>query len=403
MTGGTDSGNRSRDGYRWVMLALLLALYTGFGLISASIFPLVTPILADLGLSNARMGFILGSWQLTYILAALIAGPLLDRWGVRGALTAGAVIIGLSAILRGLAGGFGSMLAAVALFGLGGPMISIGGPKAISEWFDGPGRGTAVGVYMMGPRIGALLALALTNSMVMPLTGHSWRAACVFYGLLALGAALLWRLLARTPEAGPSSRSTGPFEVFRALLRVRELRLLLVMALLAFGISHGFGSWLPRMLEVRGLSPAHAGLAASVSMAAGLPAILLLPRLVPAARRARCLGGCALLGAASLAWIEASGDWTVIIPLALLGAASTLFMPFMILILMDNPEIGARYMGSAGGIFFCVAEIGGFTGPWIMGLLADLSGAFTAGSVFLAGLCLAIFGLSVPLGRGART
>jgi len=72
-----------KNPYRWVMLALLWLLYITFGLVSRSIFPLVTPILADLKLSYSQMGLILGSWQLTYIFAALVAGAILDRWGVR--------------------------------------------------------------------------------------------------------------------------------------------------------------------------------------------------------------------------------------------------------------------------------------------------------------------------------
>ena len=123
--------------YRWVMLALLWLLYVTFGLVSRSIFPVVTPILTDLKLSYSQMGLILGSWQLTYIFAALIAGTILDRWGIRKSIFAGAVVIGLSASLRYFSGDFISMLIAVALFGLGGPMISIGGPKTISSWFQG--------------------------------------------------------------------------------------------------------------------------------------------------------------------------------------------------------------------------------------------------------------------------
>jgi len=47
-------------------------------------------------------------------------------------------------------------------------------------------------------------------------------------------------------------------------------------------------------------------------------------------------------------------------------------------------------MGSAGGMFFCVAEIGGFAGPFIMGILVDATGTFMAGALFLAGLCIAM-------------
>ena len=97
------------------------------------------------------MGLILGAWQLTYIAVALIGGTIVDKWGVRRSLFAGALIIGLSAILRYFPNGFWAMLFAVALFGVGGPMISIGCPKTISVWFRGKSRGTVVGIYMTAP------------------------------------------------------------------------------------------------------------------------------------------------------------------------------------------------------------------------------------------------------------
>src|SRR4030042_5155498 len=119
------------DRHRWMNLFLLWLLYVAFGLISRSVAPLVTPILKDLQLSYTQMGFILGSWQLTYIVVAILAGTLIDKWGVRKSLMAGAIVIGLSSALRYFPKGFGGMLWAVALFGAGGSMISGGLPKAL--------------------------------------------------------------------------------------------------------------------------------------------------------------------------------------------------------------------------------------------------------------------------------
>ena len=77
-------GNDSiQSRYRWIMLFLLWLLYIAFGLVARSITPLITPILNDLHMTYSQMGFILGSWQLTYIMVALMAGAILDRWGVR--------------------------------------------------------------------------------------------------------------------------------------------------------------------------------------------------------------------------------------------------------------------------------------------------------------------------------
>lgn len=376
--------------YQWVMLSLLWLIYAGFGMVSRSIFPLISPILRDLHISYSQMGLILGSWQLTYIIAALVSGSILDRWGVRKTLVAGAFIMGLSAMLRYYAVGFATMLIIVALFGAGGPMISIGGPKTIAEWFHGKYRGTAIGIYMTGPTIGGLLALSLTNSLVMPLTGYNWRLTFVYYGLFTCGAGVLWWFFSRESLSDRAGSQVGIRDVFLALLRVRTVFILLVMALLSFSITHGFISWLPKILETSGLSATLAGYAASLPLAAGLPALLFIPPLISPSWRSRFIALCALLTAINvLLVVNASGGW-LIAGLISLGLTSTTLMPMMLLILMDSREVGARYMGSAGGLYFCVAEIGGFTGPLAMGVLVDLTGTFITGAVFLAATALAI-------------
>jgi MFS-type transporter involved in bile tolerance (Atg22 family) len=42
-------------------------------------------------------------------------------------------------------------------------------------------------------------------------------------------------------------------------------------------------------------------------------------------------------------------------------------------------------------VFFCVSEIGGFSGPFIVGFLVDLTENFQAGTIFLSILGLIIF------------
>jgi CP family cyanate transporter-like MFS transporter len=375
--------------YRWVVLGLLWLIYAAFGLISRSIFPLVTPILRDLSLSYTEMGIILGSWQLTYIPASLAAGPILDRWGARKSLLFGALIMCLSAVLRYFADGFLSMLISVALFGAGGPMISIGGPKVISERFSGKSRGTAIGIHMMGPGIGGVLALTLTNSLVMPLTGNSWKLTFVIYGLLVFFVGLLWWFFSRATR-GESSHEAGIVEVFRGLIKVRNVRIILAMALLSFFITHGLFSWLPRILETGGMSAPAAGFAAALPLAAGIPALLAIPRLIPVHQRGRFLALSSLLVAISLLTVVNSSGILLISGLIILGITGSCFMPMMLLVLMDTSEVETRYMGSAGGMFFCVAEIGGFSGPFIIGAFVDISGAFMAGAIFLAVLCIGI-------------
>ena len=372
------------------MLLLLWLLYICFGIVSRAIFPLVTPILNDLRITYSQMGFILGSWQLTYIMIALVAGSIIDRWGVRKSLFAGVLIIGLSSSLRFFANNFAILLVAVALFGVGGPMISIGGPKTISAWFSGPIRGTAIGLYTSGNWIGGLLALALTNSLVMPLVGNNWKQAFVVYGMITFGVGLLWMLFARETESREKSQSMAIIDVFRNLGNLRDVRIVLAMGLLAFAISHGFSSWLPKILEINGMSGPQAGFAASITIAAGIPSILIIPSVVPARYRGQTMALLAILTAVNIILVMKISGISLYIGLAVLGFISAPFMALLLVILMDSPGVETRHMGSAGGMFFCVAEIGGFAGPFFMGILVDLTGTFMAGALFLAGLCIAI-------------
>jgi len=376
------------------MLILLWLLYICFGIVSRAIFPLVTPILNDLRITYSQMGFILGSWQLTYIVIALVAGSIMDRWGVRKSLFAGTLIIGLSASLRYFTNNFEALLVAVALFGVGGPMISIGGPKTISSWFFGPSRGTAIGLYTSGNWIGGLLALALTNSLVMPLVGNEWRQVFLAYGLIAFSVALLWMLFAREIDSGKTSDSKAIIDVFRNLGSLHDVRLVLAMGLLAFAIIHGLSSWLPKILEINGMSGPQAGFAASITIAAGIPSLLILPSVVPARYRGRAIAMLSMLTAVNIVLVMQMSGVALLIGLAVLGFISAPFMPLLLLILMESPGVETRHMGSAGGMFYCVAEIGGFAGPFFMGVLVDLTETFMAGALFLASLCLAIAALT---------
>ena len=379
--------------YRWVMLALLWLLYASFGVIFRSLSPLITPILADLDMSYSQMGFVLGSWQLTYIGAAAMAGFLIDRWGIRRSLFFGAVVISLSVGLRYFSQGFGTFLPVVALFGIGGPLISVGCPKTIALWFQGKDRGTAVGIYLTGPWLGGAFILAATNRLIMPLTGDSWRLTFALYGFATFAVAVLWWLLAKDVEAGERS-DAGMKGVFKALVKVRNVQVVLLLGLLTFSITHGFMNWLPKIFESRGFSPTLAGYASSAPLLAGIPSLLILPRIIPPHRRGPAIGILAAIVALSIWLFFTLAGPFMFAALILYGMTSCTLIPLLTLILMETPEVGPRYMGSAGGLFFCISEIGGFTSPFAVGVLVDWTGGFLEAGYFIIALALAILFMS---------
>jgi cyanate permease len=372
------------------MLALVSLSYWVFGVVIRSTAPLVTPILEDLNLSYSQMGIILASWPLTYIGAAAVSGAIIDRWGIRKSLFVGILIIGSSEILRYFANGFVAMVLLVAVFGLGGPMVSVGCPKTISVWFRGRERGMAVGIYTTAIWIGGLTAYSTVNSVVMPLTGYSWRLTFVCYSLPAFATALLWWLLSRDVDPAEETERTSIAKVFIDLIGVRNVQLILIMGLLSFAVTHGFNDWLPKTLETGGFSPKIAGFAASVPLLVGLPTVLVVPRLVPPRLRGRIVALLSLGTAIAVLIVATASGSPLIMGLVTYGISFGPIFPLLVLILMELPEVGSRYMGSAGGMFFCVSEIGGFAGPFIVGAIRDLTGSFLMGACFLAGLSLII-------------
>ena len=381
------------------MLALVWAAYASFGLVASSVAPLVSLITADLGISYGQMGTILGAWQLAYIGVAYAAGTVIDRVGLRRALGVGIFVMAASALARGLAGDFWSMFLAVALFGLGGPMISIGAPKTIATWFQGPERATAAGIYTTGPAIGSIVVLSTANSLLLPATG-SWRGAIAAYGSVVLVVGVLWWLLSRDPpreERAADALSADP----RRLLRVRTVWLVLAIGFASFLSGHSLGNWLPKILEWHGFDRVQAGYWASLPNAIGLVGALTLPRLVPAGFRTRATALMFGASALSLLAVAAFDGLPLLGALVLQGFVRSTITTFLMLVLMEDPAVGAAAMGAAGGLYFTVGEIGGFAGPSLMGVLFDLTGGFVVGLGFLAALMMAMAGACLLLPRGS--
>ena len=182
----TNRNQSQPSNYRWVILALLWLVYFAFGLILSSIPPLVNVIAADLSLTYSEMGVVLGSVILMYIPLSVPVGVGIDRFGQKRMITLGLILISASAILRAGVFNFTTLFFVVLLFGIGGPTVSVGLAKMVASTFEGRERGLASGIYMTGAAVGSALALALTNSLVLPAVG-TWRSVFSLYGLVGLG------------------------------------------------------------------------------------------------------------------------------------------------------------------------------------------------------------------------
>ena len=393
--------------YRWVMLTGAWMIYCSFGLLITAMAPLVNVISAELGLSRTAMGSVLGAWPLIYVGASIPAGAVVDRFGVRPSLLIAAVVIALSGVMRAFAFDYQSLFVSVALFGLGAPLLSVGAPKLVSLWFDGRERGLAVGIYMTSISVGGILGLALTNSVVMPMTGNSWRLTLLVYAGFAVAVAGMWLLIVSRPVSravdGTLTRVSGSLlQSYAALIRVPVVQIVLVMGAGIFFFGHGLNNWLPEMLRAGGMSPVLAGYWAALPTLVGIVAVLVIPRLATGPRASFilfALFGCAFL---SVLMLNTTPGLALTTALALMGVARSCLMPVAILVLMESHKVSSQNMGAASALFFTTGESGAVLGPLMIGFIADQTGGFALSLKILAALSLLLALLVVPLARAQR-
>ena len=386
---------------RWLLLFGVWMLYGSFGLVATSLAPVASLVIEDLQMTHAEMGMAMGAWQLVYIFAAVPAGMLLDRVGVKYALALGGILIGISALARMFADDTTGLIMAVMIFGLGGPIISAGAPKVVVSSFTGTTRGLAMGIYMTGPAIGGIISLTMTHSILLPAFDQSWRSVLGLWSGVTFLAAFLWFLLASVADSSTSETPKGPrvsqIGVIRELITRPTVVIILLMSISVFMFNHGLNNWLPELLQSHGLSAVNAGYWAALPTVIGIMGSLIIPRLATPERRFKILIGLSIAAFIASILLRFGEPSSLLTGLLLQGVARSSLMTVLILSLVELPEIGERYAGVASGLFFSAAELGGVLGPLTLGLLYTPEVGFSSGLTLLTGIALTIIAGSVLL------
>jgi cyanate permease len=341
----------------------------------------------DLQLTYSQMGVILGSWQLVYIFFAQPAGIIIDRIGPYKSLMVGITVISASAALRWFADSFLSLFLLVALFGIGGPMISIGLPKLTSLWFIGRERGTASGIILTGNAIGGIVTLSLTNNTLMSWLGD-WKIVFLIYSGISFTITAIWFIFGRrTPNRRPDNQvpQRNILHTMRALFQHKNIWLIVVIGITSFLAGHGLSNWLPTILEAKGIMSNDAGYMIAILKLFGIFGSLLIPRLqyrLHSKKKAISITLFSLgLSIATIALTDGAILW---LAMAFAGIMMRGLLPLLTVTLMDLPEVGPARMGIIGGLYFSIGEIGGFGGPFILGLSKELTNSFVPGLMFFA-------------------
>jgi EmrB/QacA subfamily drug resistance transporter len=201
----------------WALLVLCLGVL--MIVLDTTIVNVALPsIRTDLGFSETSLVWVINAYMLTFGGFLLLGGRLGDLYGHRRLFLAGIVLFTLASLACGLAQSQAMLVAARAVQGLGGAVVSAVALSLIMNLFPEPaGRTKAMGVYgfvcAAGGSIGVLLGGLLTDAL-----GWHW----IFLVNLPIGVAVLALCLVliapHRGQAGQRLDLGGAFTVTTSLM-----------------------------------------------------------------------------------------------------------------------------------------------------------------------------------------
>jgi MFS family permease len=224
----------NEDRYPRYVLGVLVVVYV-FNFIDRQILSILAErIKADLGATDAQMGYLYGTaFAVFFAIFGIPLGRLADVWDRRRLIAWGLAAWSAMTALSGLARSFTQIALARFGVGIGEASASPAAYSLLSDYFPAKRRATALAVYSSGIYIGAGLGLGIGGlivdrwdaawmGMTPPLGLRGWQVAFMVVGLPGLLFALWVRSL-REPVRGQADGVASAVEAHPWREFLREL------------------------------------------------------------------------------------------------------------------------------------------------------------------------------------
>jgi MFS family permease len=244
------------SGYRYLVAAVLCAIYTLNLLDRQMLAILAQPVKLELHLSDTQLGMLTGLlFALFYTTGGIPIGALADRYNRVRIVTIACAFWSFCSAACGLASGFTSL--ALARIGVGAGEAGGAAPcySIISDYFPPKERGIGLAIYSLGVPFGTMVGAAAGGWIA---SHYGWRVAFFVLGGIGMLLAPLLTLIVREPERGrlDSVETAGlPLDARPSLLEAIHFFVsspTLVLTSLSAGVTaltiYGMLSWMPSFL-----------------------------------------------------------------------------------------------------------------------------------------------------------
>lgn len=196
-------------------------------------------IIADLHISNAQYGFLVGAvWVLSYACSVVFLGSLADRFSRTRIIAAGVFVWSLCTWASGQAQNFEQMVLARFFVACGEAALVPATISLLGELFSAQRRGTAMGIFFMGIPLGIGVSFLLAGTFG---ASHGWRAT--FHALGGVGvviALLLTRFKDDRSQMPAHERGAPIVQQVRAVLGLLRRSPALSLMVAGFVLFHFF-------------------------------------------------------------------------------------------------------------------------------------------------------------------
>jgi MFS family permease len=397
---------------RWTLILPIIVFIYIIAYIDRTNISFALPHLKqDMGLTGSQQGFVSGVFFFGYLLLQVPGGYMAERWSAKNWIAILMVLWSACAIFSGLTHTYSELVLARFLLGVAEGGVQPALMTTIRSWFPFSERGRAYAIFKLYTPISSLVAAPLSGVI---LTHGTWRDLFIIQGAvpLILGIVAWLAVMRDTPAKAKwlsaaerthienaRLREGEPLQhrgTFRAAFTSRIVWMFaLIYTLTQLGLL-GLTIWLPTLLKQSFHTDFDVGLAAMLPAIGSAVAIFLVGR--SADRHGRHIThiavtlavGAVVLGAAG--FLSANHRWLVLAAMVVATAASIAWYgPFWAMVTKLMPVAAA----SAGiGIVNGVGNLGGFIGPYVGGVLSDLSGGYVLTQLFF-GLIFAVAALLV--------
>jgi ACS family hexuronate transporter-like MFS transporter len=229
---------------------------------------IATSVRAALGFDAERFGWLAGAFSAAYLVAAPVAGAVLDRVGARRGLVVAILAWSAVSAAHALAPSLAALLALRVALGVAEAPSFPGAAQSVRRALPPRDRSAAFGLIFTGSSLGAAVAGPLAIALDVR---FGWRAAFAITSLLGCAWVPLWIAVTRAPEVRAALAAPAPAPVqaraapgaaasLPALLKEAAVLRALVMVLASAPALMFLFVWMPQYMEIgRGVAKADLG------------------------------------------------------------------------------------------------------------------------------------------------